>query len=593
MKSKYEFSQLVPSWTKLGSAELFRLLEHPAPGETAVKERAIYLGIKWDKSVPYIESESEGSINDFLAFVANWYTQNKLTMISNYDILLKKDDNGVIVPVPSPRPATVRHMPSNSSNIKPTGIKEIEKSNVLPDPLEKIIEKIRNEGFGNIPAEKFKNSRIYNQARYVEFKVVPTSGRKGKCFACSRVDYLTETKETQFPLTVGLENYANFYSYHSGKVGFCRTCAVSNHLAFGRVLYNVSGNLIFYAIPQATSIEELMKFLEIIDSSYPVVAFIRSMKTHKGDVPIFITKVAGGWSNFVEKEYGNSGFYFLILTLFVALSNTITTIVSDIKDERVKEDLLRSQESDELTKLLYPEGISQEMVDEAISRFAVRSWEFILSDGDQHLRYWRYPNSRQILNLLEEIKTECRGLNPLPTVKKLIYKSGNNYIDTRREDFSRSLLLGMPETGVLEEVAWEKMSRDETIKKEISDLATFLTRKKIGGSKMEKDEVLKQLRTIGWTIANLSDKDNSKSLLYELRSVGNPQAFRSFIERFTFICALKGEQTSISNDFLKKLYDGDEWREYKSLIAIVANQTYSYLKSDKTPEKTKQGVQAI
>ncbi|MEM0136106.1 MAG: hypothetical protein QXU18_12930, partial [Thermoplasmatales archaeon] len=263
--------------------------------------------------------------------------------------------------------------------------------------------------------------------------------------------------------------------------------------------------------------------------------------------------------------------------LFNALNNTVTAIGHNIKDKEVRKYIGRS----ELMKVLFPEDITEEKAVETISNIVFRSWEFMLSKDKQHVRYWRYQNSRQILKLFKDIEETGQVSNPLAVIQKLIYKSGNNYIDTRREDFSRSLLMGKPEIGILEEAVWEIMSHDGIVKKDILDLATFLVKTKIEGTEMERDEILKQCKMIGWTIAKLSIEDSNKGMLYELRSVGNPQSFRSFIERLTFSCALRGRSSYISDDFITKLFEGDEWKSYKSIIAIVANQQFSNL----TPKK--------
>ena len=98
--------------------------------------------------------------------------------------------------------------------------------------------------------------------------------------------------------------------------------------------------------------------------------------------------------------------------------------------------------------------------------------------------------------------------------------------------------------------------------------------------KMEKEDVLKQCKGIGIAIAELANA-NGKSLLYELRSVGNSQAFRGYLERFTFSCSMAGKKTNINSEFLEYLLDGTDWKKFKSIIAIVANQHYSYLTAKK------------
>lgn len=573
MTIELSFSEAVPSWTKLGSAEFFRLLEYPKGDESIIAEKANEYGIKWESKILSLKAESELSINSFLTYVANWYTRNKLVSVSNYDLVMKHSGEGNnILFVPTPRPATLRYVPSNSSNIKPAGLKEID-IETLKEPEREYIASIKKNGIDGISSDRIKSAKVYTTERYIEFSVVPTIGKKGRCFACFREDYLMPTKETQSPLTVGLGNYANFYSYHSRNIGFCRMCAISNHLAFGRVLYNVSDKSVFIAIPESSSIQDLVEFIAIIELSYPVTKFIRSVRDLDVADNILISSSRGYFSNFVENGYGSSGFYFLILVLFTALLNSINSLVHDIRDKEVMKDV----ESNELFNYLMG-SLKNKNAYDAISE-VFKSWSFILSVGDQHIRYWRYTTSRNVINIIRRMREVCGISNPLGVIQKLLYKSGRNYIDRRREDFSRSLLMGRPEIGILEEAVWEIMTSKGKVMGGISDLAMCVAGKKIGENNMESEEILKQCRIIGSTIAELSAEAKNKGMLYELRSVGNPQAFRSFVERFTFTCASIGKPSSITNEFLAKILNGDGWKAYKSIIAIVANQHYSYLSS--------------
>lgn len=579
MTVELRFSEAVPSWTKLGSAELFRLLENPMGKESKISEKANELDIKWHISPFYIASRDEKTMNDFLTYVANWYTWNRLIMTSNYDLLLKQKGDQFEV-LPTPRPATLRHVPSNSSNIKPSGIKEI-KIESLPDAISEVVAYIKKNGTDGIQPERIKNAKIYKDERYIEFSVIASSGKKGTCFSCSKEDYLMPTKETQSPLTVGLANYANFYSYHTGNIGFCRACAISNHLAFGRVLYNVSGDDIFMAIPESSSISDLIKYIKIIERSYLETKFKREIKELDGFDNILLSNSNGYFSNFVEKNHGSSGFFFLILVLFTALLNSINSLVRDIQDDKIRKEMPPNELFNFLVK---GSTINKEDLDTVYST-AFKSWSFILTRNDQNVRHWRYPNSMHITRMITNIKSECGIASPLKIIQELIYKSGDNYIYTRREDFSRSMLMGKPDLGILEESVWEIMASKGKVRRGISDLALCIAKQNMGGKNMKNDEIFKQCSLIGRTIAELAAGDNNKSILYELRSVGNPQAFRGFIERFTFKCASIGKPSAITNEFVEKLMDGEEWKAYKSIIAIVANQSYSYRISEKEAPK--------
>lgn len=579
MTVELNFSEAVPPWTKLGSAELFRLLKDPIGREGKIAEKASELDIKWRKNPFYLVAQDEKAMNDFLKYVANWYTENKLVMASNYDLFLKKNDDQFEL-LPIPRPATLRHVPSNSSNIKPPGIKEI-KIESLPDGIGKIAVNIKKNGTDDIPPERIKNAKIFNAKRYIEFSVIPSSGKKGTCFSCSKEDYLMPTKETQSPLTVGLGNYANFYSYHSGNIGFCRACAISNHLAFGRVLYNVSGHEIFIAIPESASINDLINFIEVIELSYLDTKFKRAVKELDGFDNILLSNSNNNFSNFVEKNYGNSGFFFLIIVLFTALLNSINNLIRDIQDVETSKEM----QSNELYKFLVKGSVIDKEELHTIYSTPFKSWSFILTRDDQNVRHWRYPNSINITRMITNMKNECGISRLLGIIQELRYKSGENYIYTRREDFSRSLLMGKPDIGILEESVWEIMASKGKVRRGISELALCVAKQSMGGKNMKNEEILKQCSMIGRTIAEMAVEDNNRGMLYELRSVGNPQAFRAFIERFTFKCASIGRTSAITNEFVEKLLEGEDWKAYKSIIAIVANQSYSYISEKEAPKQ--------
>lgn len=584
MTVRYDFSNQVPSWTKIGSAEFFSLLDTPRSKSDAIVEMARQLNIKWDTVQLYVESQDNETLDRFLTFVANWYTKNRLSVVVNYDLILKNNNDLE----PTPRPAPQRYMPSNSSNIKPRTIKEI-KLDELSDLAKQKFLDIKNNGINGLPAEKFKTSKIYPMERYLEYTVIPTSGKRGKCFGCSKEDLLTYTKETQFPLTVGLENYANFYSYHSKKIGFCKTCSISNHLSFGKVLYNISNDtskstsndLKFFAIPTAAYISEIIRFFEIIELSYPKAEFIKRSSYEEQDDSLSIFRGNNYWTNFVEQRFSKPGFYFSILILFTAISNSVNRLIRDAKDKQT----LESPQNKKILEFLFPK-VAQDH-NKSISGILLRSWEFMLSKEDLPIRYWRYPDSTKIMRLLDNLRNESNITNLLSIIQNLIYNEGNSIVDTNREDFSRSLLLGKPDIGILEEAVWEIMSRGGFVEIEISQLAFCLVEYKFGGKNMGNDEDLKQCRNIGRAIAELSIEDKNKGLLYELRSVGNSQALRAYLEKYTFTCALRGKHTTITNEFISKIFDGMEWKLYKSIIAIVANQQYSYqnnLKKEETPK---------
>ena len=116
MTIRYEFFQNVPSWTKLGSAEFFRLVENPNTSESYIKDESERLKISFDPIGYSLEAEDEDSLSEFLKNIADWYTKYRLSAPINYDFLIKIDNNGNSTLVPVNRPHTYDFIPSNPSN---------------------------------------------------------------------------------------------------------------------------------------------------------------------------------------------------------------------------------------------------------------------------------------------------------------------------------------------------------------------------------------------------------------------------------------------------------------------------------------------
>lgn len=575
------FSENTPAWTKLGTAELFRILTDPQGKEKEIRKKAGESGIDFHMDPYWIEGQEEEKINEFMKFCAIWYTENKLSFNFNFDLLLEPDGESgwKISETPIPRPSTLKHVPSNVSNIKPTGTKDIKKED-LPIELREKMTEISKNGMGSVSAERLKNFKIYKERRFFEFKVISSEGKPDVCFSCGKKDTLTDTKETQHPLTVGIGEYSNFYSYHSGKIGFCRACSLSNHFAMGRVLYYVSGNSIFLGIPEASTIRGVLQLLLILEKAYESADLERRLLDYNATGKLLIDRSSIYKSNFISTKTPFSGFYFMILLLFSTLENSIELISRKLEVDIKTKDLNKSP----LQKLL-KEIIDPGYVHENLESIVFNSWSFILQEKHgkvrQWRRHWRYQGSIELMNNVKKLTTECGVKDLFGTVGKLAYKSGNNWLIQRREDFSRSLLLANPAIEILERYCWDKMRNGEKIGYSIRSIAECILIEAKGGKNMENEEVLKQCRAIGLSIAEVTINDRNKGLLYDLRSVGNAQSLRSYLERFTFKCSVMGIKTSMNNQFIEKLFEGNEWRKYKSIIAIVANQHYSHLNDKK------------
>jgi hypothetical protein len=480
---------------------------------------------------------------------------------------------------PIPRPATFPHIRINTSNYKPAGIKEI-KFEKLSEDLRKEVEQVKKTGmiYGK-SYEGLNNAKLWPEKRFIQFNVISTKGKKGTCFGCGASDFLTETKMTQYPSTVGVENFANFFSYHKGKIGFCRACSISNHFALMRVMYFSDRESTFLAIPESNSISELTEFLMAIEDVYQIQNLQKIlMNAERSDGPV-ISRTNYQQSNFVDKPQQYSGYYFLILAMLVSIKEGVREIVSKLRDDLT---LQKFAKSPILKHML--QSTESNISEREYDRILYRSWLFILENGDQLVRSWRYQSTPEALELIEKLSQKISSRNLMSLVAGLTYKTGKTFVDTRREEFSKSVLYGSPSIGILERYTWDALSSEREIPYRIQELTLVLSKYVLGGNEMENDEIIKQCKSVGMKVAELAAEDGSKSLLYELRSVGNVQSLRSFIERLTFLCVLKGKVTGISNEFIDALSDGDEWNKYKSIIAIVANQRFSYMNEKRGKE---------
>ena len=574
MSFQLKFSNDVPSWTKLGTAEFFRIIDSPEDSENEIQNTAVSMGIQWNRDGLFILAKDESTLNKFLVFCADWYTRNKLSLGLNYDLLVKYDSEGKPYLSESPivRPATLGHIRINTSNYKPARTKEI-KIESLPRDLQEEVDKIRKSGMINGKSyEGLKNAKLWSTERYIEFNVITTTGKKGTCYGCGVEDYLTETKMTQYPSTVGLENFSNFFSYHRGKIGFCRACSISNHFALMRVMYFSNRESTFLAVPESNKVQELAEFLITIEDIYQIQKLQKKLMERDRIDRIVISRSNYQYSNFIDKPQRYSGFYFLILAMFVAIREGIREIASSVEGNI---EFQRFTKSAILRDILGAAG--KDLSDREYDKILYRSWVFTLLVGDQLVRNWRYQSAPEALELIESINTNISSHNFMSIVADLIYKVGNSLIDARREEFSRSILYGDPSIGILERYTWDALLNGQKIKYGLRELAIILSQFALGGNEMEKNEIIQQCKSIGMKVADLAKEDNSKSLLYELRSVGNAQSLRVFMEKLTFLSVLKGRVTGISNEFIDALSEGEEWSKYKSIIAIVANQRYSYL----------------
>ncbi|MHB8361866.1 MAG: hypothetical protein ACYDAO_00215 [Thermoplasmataceae archaeon] len=580
MSLELTFSNDVSSWTKLGTSEFFRILDDPADYEKDIQEYAKNHAISWDITNLRITGDTDQLLNDFLEYSGNWYTNNKLSLSTNYDLMLKKnDDTGELSISPITRPSTLKHIQTNASNYKPR-IKPIDLDSQPQSIIDEIKKIKETEIFQDRSYSGLKQAKIWSTERHIEFKVIEKKGKKAICFGCGKSDILTLAKGTQYPVIVGLENYANFFSYHSGEIGFCRTCAISNHFAWMRVMYFSLGDMVFMGIPESNTVQELMEFLKVIEDIYKIARLNNELfEKHRRDRDI-LSDNAHQFSNFVDNPKKYSGFYYLILSLFMVLKEGINEMVREVNVNNSA----FIPKNKKLIQILTGENIEAD--NEDFISIIYRSWSFILIKGDQIIRSWRYQGTTEFMEYLDEITSRIdkeldNGIKKfLGVISKLTYKSGSNFIDSERENFSRSLLYMNPAIDVLERYTWNRVfsteASDRGIPYELQLITTVLGKYVLKGDEMENENLIKQCKSLGMKVAKLAKEDNSKSILYDLRSVGNSQALRAFIERLSFNAVLMKVELGISNEFLDAISDDKDWDKYKSIIAIVANQNYAY-----------------
>ncbi|MCL4480707.1 MAG: hypothetical protein M1113_04400, partial [Candidatus Thermoplasmatota archaeon] len=288
---------------------------------------------------------------------------------------------------------------------------------------------------------------------------------------------------TQYPSTVGVENFSNFFSYHKGKIGFCRACSISNHFALMRVMYFSNRKSTFLAVPESNSVHELTEFLMTIEDIYQIQKLQKKVMENDRTDRIVISRSNYQYSNFIDRPQRYSGFHFLVLAMFVSIKEGIRDMVSSIEDNI---ELQNSTKSAILKEILQASG--KVLTEREYDRILYRSWVFTLLVDDQLVRIWRYQSSPEALELIESINTKLSSHNFMSLVADLVYKSGNSWIDSRREEFSRSILYGNPSIGILERYTWDSLLSGQKVKYGVQELALLLSQYEFGGNEMEKNE---------------------------------------------------------------------------------------------------------
>ena len=72
MSFQIKFSNDVPSWTKLGTAEFFRLIDSPEDSENEIQKTAVSMGVQWNRNSLFIQAEKEDTLTVLTLIQSSW-----------------------------------------------------------------------------------------------------------------------------------------------------------------------------------------------------------------------------------------------------------------------------------------------------------------------------------------------------------------------------------------------------------------------------------------------------------------------------------------------------------------------------------------
>lgn len=199
--------------------------------------------------------------------------------------------------------------------------------------------------------------------------------------------------------------------------------------------------------------------------------------------------------------------------------------------------------------------------------------------------YYVIPNIPKVFDFISAcnwLDKSQRSYNSLfETARILVSRQGTDVETITREEFSRRLLYNKDVSGLLEEFLTQQIGKKSNVQYFAGlNVDKFITMYTLNQMGMDSHQ-LNVAKQLGGLVGQLASDSDNKSLLYNMRSVGNLGNLLAF---FNYLLVRYMEDIKPRpGDFetLLSEIDNTNWFTYKSLIGIFAVLKYTELQTSK------------
>jgi hypothetical protein len=358
--------------------------------------------------------------------------------------------------------------------------------------------------------------------------------RIGKCEFCSTPErYVKPLGSVEHPLVVVPNKFSSFYSNLAGNIKICNWCAFASKFTPIRLFYIMSRNSINMIALECNNLNDLLfvfnNFSRLFIQSDTYRNFPKLMK-------------------FVQYP----------------LESFLDFLFTTITEMGKKQDL-------EGKNLIRSALISKVHVIQAS-----------ISGGLSIDKYYVIPNMPKVFDFIStcnwKSKTTQKSYNSLiETAKSLISRRGDDIETIVREEFARRIFYNKDVSDLIEEFLITNFEKRSSTKYfESINIDKFITLYYLNQMGMDSTQlyISKQL---GEIIGTLAAKYGNKSLLYNLRSIGNLDTLLSFFNQM-LVRYIDDINVGVKNiESLLYNIENSNWFRYKSLIGIFSVLSYTEL----------------
>jgi len=356
--------------------------------------------------------------------------------------------------------------------------------------------------------------------------------RIGKCEFCATSSrYVKPIGSVEHPLVVVPNRFSSFYSNLSGDIKICNWCAFVSKFAPLRLFYIMSRNSINMIALESNNLEDLL----FVFNSFSRL-FAESDKYR--NFPNVMRYVQYPLESFLD---------FLFATI----------IEMEKKQDLEGKNLIRS-------------GF--------ISR--VHVIQASMGQGLSIDKYYVIPNMPKVFDFIptcnwKSKKTQKPYNSLIETAKSLISKRSDDIETIVREEFARCVFYNKDVSGLIEEFLIANIEKKSSTKNfESINIDKFITLYYLNQMGMDSTQlyISKQL---GDLIGTLAAKYENKSLLYNIRSIGNLDTLLSFFNQI-LVRYIDDVKVGVKNiESLLYNIENSNWFRYKSLIGIFSVLKYT------------------